>query len=45
MRSSAPTRDWDAVKAALERLEFKSMTKDSYWSKFVAAFDPLFGDG
>jgi len=45
MRSSTPTRDWDAVKATFDGFAFKSMTKESYWSKFVETFDPLFGDG
>lgn len=41
MASSEPRRDWDAVKAAFEGWGFKSMLKDSYWEKFVAAFDTL----
>jgi len=43
MESSTPVRDWDAVKAQLEAWEFKSMLKESYWDKFVAAFEPLWG--
>jgi 5'-3' exonuclease len=43
MHSSSPTRDWDAVKARLNEWEFRSMTKDGAWDKFVATFDPLWG--
>lgn len=43
MRSSSPNKCWDDVKWAFGRMEFKSMTKESYWSKFVATFDPLWG--
>lgn len=41
MTSSEPHRDWDAVKAAFGSWGFNSMLKDSYWEKFVAAFDTL----
>lgn len=43
MTSSSPTCDWDAVKAQLDAWEFKSITNDKAWSKFVKTFDPLFG--
>lgn len=39
--SSSPSRDWDAVKAAFERMDFKSMVKDTYWDKFINVFDNL----
>ena len=39
--SSMPTRDWDAVKAEFTSYDFKSMVKDTYWSRFVATFDTL----
>lgn len=43
MTSSAPTRDWDAVKAQLDAWAFKSITKEGAWAKFVQTFDPLWG--
>ena len=42
-QSSAPTRDWDAVKAKFDEWAFKSLTKDGTWDKFVATFEPLWG--
>jgi len=41
MRSSSPTKNWDAVKAAFDGWGFKSLTKESYWDKFQATFDSL----
>lgn len=43
MTSSQPTRDWDAVKAQFDEWEFKSITKEPTWTKFVSTFEPLFG--
>jgi len=43
MFSSAPDRDWDAVKQKFAEWDFKSMTKDSYWSNFVGTFNSLWG--
>jgi 5'-3' exonuclease len=40
---STPTRDWDAVIREFESMQFKSMLKDTYWPKFQAVFDPLWG--
>lgn len=42
MTSSSPTRDWETVKLAFDSYEFKSITKDASWSKFVGTFDVLF---
>lgn len=43
MRSSSPTKDWDAVAHRFEEWQFKSMLKEPYWSKFKATFDSLWG--
>lgn len=39
--SSCPTCDWDAVKVSLETMEFKSILKEPYWSRFRTTFDTL----
>ena len=44
MRSSGATRDWNLIKAQFEDMAFKSMLKESTWDKFVATFDPLWGN-
>lgn len=41
VRSSAPTCDWDAVRSTFADMQFASLLKDSYWSKFHATFDRL----
>ena len=41
VESSAPTRDWRAVRATFERYGFKSLLKEAYWDKFQATFDAL----
>ena len=41
MQSSSPSKDWSTVKASFESMLFKSVTKEPYWSKFVATFDTL----
>ena len=43
MRSSSPTKDWDAVAQRFEEWQFKSMLKEPYWTKFKATFDSLWG--
>jgi DNA polymerase-1 len=43
MTSSQPIRDWEAVKARFTEWEFKSITNDKSWTKFVTTFDGLFG--
>lgn len=43
MTSSAPIKDWDAVAAAFDGWAFKSMLKESTWTKFKATFDTLWG--
>ena len=43
MTSSAPTKDWSAVKTVFEGYGFTSIVKDGSWNKFVSSFDPLFG--
>ena len=44
MTSSAPKRDWDAVKSLFESHGFNSITKPDAWKKFTMTFDHLFGD-
>lgn len=44
MTSSSPTKDWGAVKARFAEWAFQSMVKDSYWDKFQATFDTLWGE-
>lgn len=41
VRSSCPTRDWDAVARAFEAMGFKSILKEPYWNRFVTTFDSL----
>ncbi len=41
VRSSSPTRDWDAVNGAFEAMLFNSILKRPYWDKFQATFDTL----
>lgn len=41
MNSSAPTRDWERVKVQFNAWEFKSITRDGAWEKFIAPFETL----
>lgn len=41
MTSSAPAKDWDAVRASFESYGFKSMTNEESWQKFYSSFDKL----
>lgn len=41
MTTSTPSRDWDSVRRKFEEYEFKSITKDVAWDKFLATFDSL----
>ena len=43
VRSSSPTRDWDAVNRAFEAMHFKSILKQPYWGRFTDTFDVLWG--
>lgn len=44
MQSSSPSGpNWDRVKERFGEWAFQSMLKDSYWPKFQATFDPLWG--
>lgn len=43
MTSSSPAKDWDKVRSMFEGWAFQSLVKDTYWSKLLAAFDPLWG--
>jgi len=40
-KSSSSVKDWEQIKKNFEDWDFRSMTKDPYWSKFTAAFDSL----
>ena len=41
-QSSLPIKNWDVVKRKFEEWEFKSITDEPAWSKFIATFDVLF---
>lgn len=43
MLSSAPTRDWERVRARFEGYGFSSLLKEGTWDKFTATFEPLWG--
>jgi len=43
MRSSSPIKNWNAVRAAFDGWGFQSLLKETYWIRFLATFDPLFG--
>lgn len=44
MTSSAPQKNWDAVKASFDSMGFHSITKDGTWQKFTYSFDSLWGN-
>jgi 5'-3' exonuclease len=44
MTSSVGTKDWSAVLAKFEEFGFKSITKPESWTKFVSAFEHLWGE-
>ena len=41
--SSRPEKDWSLVEKRFLEMEFKSMIKEPYWTKFKATFDTLWG--
>lgn len=43
MTSSAPHKDWQAVKTVFEGYGFNSMVKDESWQKFTSSFEHLWG--
>lgn len=43
MTSSAPSKDWQAVKSVFEGYSFSSMVKEESWQKFTRAFEQLWG--
>lgn len=44
MTSSAPAKNWDAVKEMFASYGFNSMVKDEAWQKFTSSFDNLWGE-
>jgi len=44
MTSSAPDKNWDAVKEVFAGYGFNSMVKDGAWEKFTSSFDNLWGE-
>jgi 5'-3' exonuclease len=45
MSCSHPTKDWEPLRKLFEQHDFKSLLKDKTWDKFVATFEPLWGEG
>ena len=41
--SSSPCKDWSPVREEFQRMEFKSILKETYWERFVSTFDKLWG--
>lgn len=44
MTCSVPTKNWDAVRQSFNQMGFNSITKDGSWEKFMAPFEPLWGE-